>query len=120
LDTLLTERDTYERSFHSLRAQAKIKPRDCTLSGLAIMAQDRFDIINDLVPERCRKELKHRMTQVEQDEAVARIKAAKPGRRAGQPKPKTRRRLKAAKPGGRAGQPKSKRDGPAEDSGLPN
>lgn len=91
LDELLEERERRERAFYNFRAEAKQNPRDCTLPRLAMIVQERFDFINEHLPERCRKRLVNRMTQADCEEAIARIRAAKPRGRQGQRAPKARR-----------------------------
>lgn len=91
LDKLLEQRNMNEKAFLSFRAEAVASPDDWTLLGLAMTVQDQFDNINDGLPERYRKKLKHRMSPVEREEAVARIKAAQPRNSPHQRKSKARR-----------------------------
>lgn len=75
LDKILTERDGYQRGVTGHQDAAEVKPRDWTLPLLAVMAQERFDIINGLLPERYRRKLENRMTPAQV--AAAQEKARK-------------------------------------------
>ena len=83
LDKLLAQRDSFERGFAGLRAEAKVRPRDWTLPLLAKQRRTPY-FINDNVPERCRKRLVGRMTEEEvaRAEDVRRRKLARRRRRA--------------------------------------
>jgi hypothetical protein len=62
LDKIMAQRDGYQRGVSGHQAAAAAKPRDWTLPMLAVMAQEYFDAINDLLPERYRKKLQDRMS----------------------------------------------------------
>lgn len=84
LDKFLAERDGYQRGVIGLGAEAEDKPRDWMLPILAVMAQQRFDLINDRLPERYRKKLEGRLTvgQIEAAQQWARkVFAARERRR---------------------------------------
>jgi hypothetical protein len=87
LDKILAERDGYQRGVTGLQREAAEKPRDWTLPMLAVMAQERFDIINDRLPERYQKRLENRMS-------LPQIEAAREKARKGSA-PRKRRRASA-------------------------
>ncbi|MFL6728185.1 MAG: DUF5681 domain-containing protein [Sphingomicrobium sp.] len=74
LDKIVAERDGYQRGVTGHQVSAAAKPRDWTLPMLAAMAQQRFDIINNLLPERYRKKLENRMTEAQIEAAREKVR----------------------------------------------
>lgn len=75
-DKILAERDSYQRGVTGLSAEATSKPRDWTPPVLTALAQEKFDLINNLLPERYRKTLEGRLTRTEVDAARERARKA--------------------------------------------
>lgn len=74
LEKILAKRDRHARHVEDGRASAKANPRDWQIPVLLKCAQERFDAINDLLPERYRKPLAGRMSEEEIGKAVARAR----------------------------------------------
>lgn len=71
LNEILAERDRYAATVVAWRARGNRDPRFWDVPVLIKREQDRFDILNDLVPERYRVTLEGRMTPEEIDTALA-------------------------------------------------
>lgn len=65
LQRIIDARDEHERGFANMRAESKANPRDVIPQGLAIICQQRFDWVNDLLPDRYRKKLDGRIREEE-------------------------------------------------------
>jgi hypothetical protein len=74
LDECLAMRQRYETGFRGLVDEAAHNPEEADLPLLAKGAQDRFDLYNNVVPERCRKELTGRISDRQYEIAVQRFK----------------------------------------------
>lgn len=81
IDGFLLERDQHEQGFHNMRAAWRKNPRSWMDAGLALACQNRFDAINQTIPEYWRKDLLDRLSDEEADRIREMVKVADKRRR---------------------------------------